>query len=152
MWDTVFHADGSAELVRKRIATKCPRLCLGRRYERMPLPHCFLFRCVSQPPPLRGTSFHRKEGEPCPCTKAFLHGEGSNARIPLSRTVISSASEKSFSFAVKRCMRVNKNGKPDAPSIGGIRCFMQTDEQREQQSRSNKDPSATLGMTIREEG
>ena len=29
---------------------------------------------------------------------------------------------------------------------------MQTDEQREQQSRSNKDPSATLGMTIREEG
>ena len=79
-------------------------------------------------------------------------GEGFGARIPLSRTVISSASEKSFSFAVKRCMRVNKNGKPDAPSIGGIRCFMQTDEQREQQSRSNKDPSAALGMTIREEG
>ena len=42
-------------------------LCLGRRYEEMLLTHSFLFRCVSQPPPLRGTSFHRKEGEPCPC-------------------------------------------------------------------------------------
>ena len=42
-------------------------LCLGRRYEKMLLTHSFLFRCVSQPPPLRGTSFHRKEGEPCPC-------------------------------------------------------------------------------------
>ena len=42
-------------------------LCLGRRYEKMLLTHSFLFRCVSQPPPLRGTSFHRKEGEPCSC-------------------------------------------------------------------------------------
>ena len=90
-------------------------LCLGRRYEKMLLTHSFLFRCVSQPPPLRGTSFHRKEGEPCPCTKAFLHGEGSNARMPLSRTVISSESEKSFSFALKWCMRANGNGKPDTP-------------------------------------
>ena len=94
---------------------KHPRLCLGGRYEKMLLTHSFLFRCVSQPPPLRGTSFHRKEGEPCPCIKAFLHGEGSNASIPLSRTVISSASEKSFPFAVNRCMRVNGNGKPDTP-------------------------------------
>ena len=29
--------------------------------------------------------------------------------------VISSESEKSFSFAVKRCMCVNGNGKPDTP-------------------------------------
>ena len=28
--------------------------------------HSFLFRYVSQPPPLRGTSFHRKEGVSCP--------------------------------------------------------------------------------------
>ena len=117
MWDTVFHADGSAELVRKRIATKCPRLCLGRRYERMPLPHSFLFRCESQPPPLRGTSFHRKEGESCPCTKAFPREKESDARIPLSRTVISSASEKSFSFALKWCMRANGSGKPDTPRM-----------------------------------
>ena len=38
-------------------------LCLGRRYEKMLLTHSFLFCCVSQPPPLRGTSFHRKEGK-----------------------------------------------------------------------------------------
>ena len=55
-----------------------------------------------QPPPLRGTSFHRKEGEPHPRTKAFPTWEGSDARIPLSPTVISSESEKSFSFAVKK--------------------------------------------------
>ena len=64
--------------------------------------HSFLFRCVSQPPPLRGTSFHRKEGEPHPRAKAFPAWEGSDARIPLSHTVISSESEKSFSFAVKK--------------------------------------------------
>ena len=34
------------------------------------------------------------------------------------RTVISSASEKSFSFAEKRCMRVNGNGKPVYACIG----------------------------------
>ena len=45
--------------------------------------------------------------------KAFPREKGSDARIPLSHTVISSASEKSFSFAVRRCMRVNGNGKPD---------------------------------------
>ena len=50
-------------------------LCLGRRYEKMLLAHSFLFRHVSQPPPLRGTSFHRKEGEPSPCTKVFLRGK-----------------------------------------------------------------------------
>ena len=64
--------------------------------------HSFLFRCVSQPPPPRGTSFHRKEGEPHPRAKAFPAWEGSDARIPLSHTVISSESEKSFSFAVKK--------------------------------------------------
>ena len=48
---------------------KHPRLCLGGRYEKMLLTHSCLFRCVSQPPPLRGTSFHRKEEEPCPCIK-----------------------------------------------------------------------------------
>ena len=31
--------------------------------------------------------------------------------------VISSASEKSFPFAVNRCMRVNGNGKPDTPRM-----------------------------------
>ena len=82
--------------------------------------HSFLFRCVSQPPPLRGTSFHRKEGEPHPRTKAFPSWEGSDARIPLSHTIISSESEKSFSFAVKRCMRANESGKPVFPRIASM--------------------------------
>ena len=86
----------------ERLTKKRPRLCLGGRYEKMLLTHSFLFRCVSQPPPLRGTSFHRKEGEPHPRAKAFPAWEGSDARIPLSHTVISSESEKSFSFAVKK--------------------------------------------------
>ncbi len=58
----VSFAKGKASGKRK----KRPRLCLGRGYEKMLLLHSFLFRCVSQPPPLRGTSFHRKEGESCP--------------------------------------------------------------------------------------
>ena len=54
---------------------------------------------VSQPPPLRGTSFQRKEGE---------------CRFP--RIVISSESEKSFSFAVRRgCEGSGEREKP---------CFM----------------------------
>ncbi len=68
----------------ERFTKKHPRLCLGGHYEKMLLTHSFLFRCVSQPPPLRGTSFHRKEVEPHLRTKAFPAGEGSDARIPLS--------------------------------------------------------------------
>ena len=49
--------------------------------------------------------------------KALPREKGSDARIPLSHTGISSASEKSFSFAVRRCMRVNGNGKPDTPRM-----------------------------------
>ena len=104
----------------ERLTKKRPRLCLGERHEKMLLTNSFLFRCVSQPPPLRGTSFHRKEGEPCPRTKAFPAWEGNDARIPLSHTIISSESEKSFSFAVKRCMRANESGKPVFPRIASM--------------------------------
>ena len=54
---------------------------------------------------------------PMATDKALPREKGSDARIPLSHTVISSASEKSFSFAVRRCMRVNGNGKPDTPRM-----------------------------------
>ena len=86
----------------ERLTKKRPRLCLGERHEKMLLTNSFLFRCVSQPPPR---------------TKAFPAWEGNDARIPLSHTVISSESEKSFSFAVKRCMRANESGKPVFPRI-----------------------------------
>ena len=68
----------------------------------------FSFRYGSQPPPLRGTSFQRKEGE-CRRNRAAIPraspsgrpfaGEG--GRMPSFRIVISSESEKSFSFAVR---------------------------------------------------
>ena len=78
--------------------------------------HSFLFRYVSQPPPLLGTSFHRKERAVSP-HQSLSAWEGNDARIPLSHPVISSASEKSFSLAEKQCMRVNKNGKLDIPRM-----------------------------------
>ena len=38
-------------------------------------------------------------------------------RVAPTPRVISSVSEKSFSFAVKQRMRVNRNGKPDTPRM-----------------------------------
>ena len=45
----------------------------------------FFYSTVSQPPPLRGTSFQRKEGE-CrfPYSKAFQREKGNDMRMPLS--------------------------------------------------------------------
>ena len=86
----------------ERFTKKHPRLCLGGHYEKMLLTHSFLFRCVSQPPPLRGTSFHRKEGEPYPVPKPFLRGKEAMREYRFPRTVISSVSEKSFSLAIKK--------------------------------------------------
>ena len=47
-------------------------------------------------------------------------------RVASTPRVISSVSEKSFSFAVKQCMRVNRNGKPDTPRMWDVEqrvCF-----------------------------
>ena len=52
-----------------------------------------------------------------PAPKPFPRGKEAIREYRFPRTVISSASEKSFSFAVKQCMRVNKNGKPDIPRM-----------------------------------
>ena len=65
------------------------------------------------------------------------------------RIVISSESEKSFSFAVKKGCGGAGSGKHRTPGKSGPRCFMQTDSHRKQIMASAKDPSATLGMTIR---
>ena len=83
----------------------------------------------SQPPPLRGTSFQRKE-------------------VP--RVVISSECEKSFSFAIKKGCGGVGNGKHRAPCESGSRCFMQTDSRMKKKMANEKDPSAPLGMTIRD--
>ena len=50
---------------------------------RTPLPtHPLLPRCGSQPPPLRGTSFQRKEGE-CRPSPPSPYGESGDRRVPL---------------------------------------------------------------------
>ena len=91
--------------------------------------HSFLFRYVSQPPPLLGTSFHRKERAVSP-HQSLSAWEGNDARIPLSHPVISSASEKSFSFAVKK--KQEGIGKRETPySIhSGLTAFHSRRKQR----------------------
>ena len=61
-------------------------------------------------------SIGRRESR-VPAPKPFPRGKEAIREYRFLRTVISSASEKSFSFAVKQCMRVNKNGKPDIPRM-----------------------------------
>ena len=54
--------------------------------------------------------------------KALPREKGSDARIPLSHTAISSASEKSFSFAVKK--KQEGIGKRRTPYTLGSRFFI----------------------------
>ena len=96
--------------------------------------HFFLF-CGSQPPPLRGTSFHRKEGDtrmpPSPC----CHFE----RMREIFFVCGQAS------AVRRGI----TGNTALQNNWGSRCFMQTALRRKTKTGNEKDPSAALGMTKR---
>ena len=62
---------------------KDPSAALGMTKRERHISHSFSLRYGSQPPALRATSFQRKEGE-----------------CPFPRNVISSESEKSFSFAM----------------------------------------------------
>ena len=124
----------------------------------------------------------------------LLPGKGGS--MPPSRIVISSESEKSFSFAVKKrdeergswetphslrlgskegvcrlpassfrakarnlfrsrsdtCCEERDHGKHRTLCGVGSRCFMQTYVHRKIKTANEKDPSAALGMTIREQG
>ena len=73
-----------------------------------------------------------------------------DARIPHPRIVISSESEKSFSFAVReKEARMADKGKHCTLCDVGTRCFMQTALRRKTERGNEKDPSAGLGMTKR---
>mgnify|MGYP006981204049 FL=1 len=78
----------------------------------------------------------------------LLPGEGGS--VPPSRIVISSESEKSFSFAVKNRGEERDHGKHRTPCSVESRCFMQTALRRKTETANEKDPSTALGMTIRE--
>ena len=66
-----------------------------------------------------------------------------------SRIVISSESEKSFSFAVRGSCEESGNGKHRTPCDLEVRCFMQKALRRKTETGNEKDPSAALGMTKR---
>ena len=78
----------------------------------------------------------------------LLPGEGGS--IPPSRIVISSESEKSFSFTVKNRGEERDHGKHRTLCGVESRCFMQTALRRKTETANEKDPSTALGMTIRE--
>ena len=96
---------------------KDPSAALGMtmRKRSLPIPFYSAARANLRPfgaPP----SIGRRESR-VPAPKPFPRGKEAIREYRFLRTVISSASEKSFSFAVKQCMRVNKNGKPDIPRM-----------------------------------
>ena len=69
-------------------------------------------------------SWNRREEQAADSLKRINHANGwfflfcLAVSVGWSRgSVISSASEKSFSLTVKRCMRTNENGKPVSPRI-----------------------------------
>ena len=103
-------------LIRCRSRTKA-RPVLGKAIgENVPCPFLFIPQREPTSAPM-GHLLPWEGGRAVSPRQSLSAWEGSAVRIPLSRTVISSESEKSFSFAVKRCMRVNGNGKPDTPRI-----------------------------------
>ena len=55
-----------------------------------------------------------------------------------------------FRSRSRKNVRGAGNGKPSAPCTPEERCFMQTAPHRKRNTANEKDPSAVLGMTIRE--
>ena len=55
-----------------------------------------------------------------------------------------------FVCGKKKAVRGTASGKPPAPCAPQKRCFMQTAPHRKRNTANEKDPSAALGMTIRE--
>ena len=102
MGNTVLHATWGVRCfmqtaLRRKTETgneKDPSAALGMTKRERHISHSFSLRYGSQPPALRATSFQRKEGE-----------------CPFPRNVISSESEKSFSFAVKKGCEERDHGK-----------------------------------------
>ena len=86
--------------------------------------------------PLRGPSFQRKEG---------------TTRMPLSPCCHFERMREIF-FVRGRAKAVRKadHGKHHMPNNWGSRCFMQTALRRKTKTENEKDPSAALGMTKRE--
>ena len=111
-------------------------------------------RCGSQPPPLRGTSFQRKEGTYTlsPAQKPSPYGESGDRRVPFLPPLSSfrANARNLFRSRSSKSRRTAGSGKHRVPYDLQSRCFPQTDSCRKQKTANEKDPSAPLGMTIRE--
>ena len=68
----------------------------------------------------------------------------------LPHIVISSEARNLFRSRQGKGCGAAESGKHRAPCESEERCFMQTDSRMKQKMKNEKDPSATLGMTIRE--
>ncbi len=79
------------------------------------------------------------------------HEESSDTRIPPPRIRHFERMREIFFVRGKaKDARTAESGKHHAPCESEERCFMQTDSRMKQKMTNEKDPSATLGMTIRE--
>ena len=79
------------------------------------------------------------------------HEESSDTRIPPPRIRHFERMREIFFVRGKaKDVRIAASGKHCAPCESEERCFMQTDSRMKQKMTNEKDPSAPLGMTIRE--
>ena len=81
------------------------------------------------------------------------HEESSDTRIPPPRIRHFERMREIFFVRGKaKDVRIAASGKHRAPCESEERCFMQTDSRMKQKMTNEKDPSTTLGTTIRENG
>ena len=74
-----------------------------------------------------------------------------DTRMPLPRICHFERKREIFFFRGKaKDVRIAASGKHRTPCAPEERCFMQTDSRMKQKMANEKDPSAALGMTIRE--
>ena len=90
---------------------------------------------MSEPPPLRGTSFQRKEGDTRMPLSPYCHFERKR--------------EIFFVRGQAKDVRIAASWKHRASSESEGRCFMQTALRKKTETGNEKDPSAALGMTKR---
>ena len=130
---TVFHADRSTQ--EKEYGKRKRSLDCARDDDtRMPLPSCD-FQSSAMPISAPSDRLRPKEGGGIPLrTHSSFRAKARNL----------------FRSRSKKDVRGAGNGKPSAPCAPKKRCFMQTAPRRKKNTANEKDPSAALGMTIRE--
>ena len=120
---------------KKTVNEKDPSAVLGMTKREQGCFPFFSSRLGSQPPPLRGTSFHGKEGV-CRFPASSFRAEARNL----------------FRLRSGKQCEERDHEKHRTPNDLEARCFMQMYVHRKKKTVNEKDPSAVLGMTKREQG